>query len=65
MEPQGNISAEAHNLGSHLSIGGASGRELALEGPGLARLQLMVDTVLGKLTAVDGASLGDGARRSA
>jgi hypothetical protein len=37
-----------------LTLGGATGHELvAIEGPGLTRLALMVDTVFDRLTSVD------------
>jgi hypothetical protein len=36
-----------------LALGGASGRDLVLEGPGLMRLALMVGTVFDRLTSVD------------
>lgn len=35
------------------ALGGASGRELALEGKGLTRLSLMVGVVFDRLTAVE------------
>ncbi len=36
-----------------LALGGVSGRNLVLEGPGLKRLTLMVCTVFDRLTSVD------------
>jgi hypothetical protein len=35
-----------------LALGGISGRDLAIEGPGLMRLALMVGTVFDRMTAV-------------
>jgi hypothetical protein len=36
-----------------LALGGAYGRDLAMEGPGLNRLALMVGTVFDRMTAVE------------
>ena len=44
---------------STFALGGASGREIALEGAGLTRLALMVGDVFDRLTAVEDRDPGE------
>ena len=46
-------SANEHPAPGRFALGGMDGRQLELDGRGLARLALMVNVVLDRLTAVD------------